>query len=166
MRRGRAALPAIALAFALTGCASPDPHAELARDLLESYEPLAACVSAGLADRSDFDGNLGEFVVNRGLDMQLQAIASRYLADGEDLSMLDHPQRVALVERTMRALARYTAEPAQGVEQVRRAMALVEAMSLTAFATGVDCAPSEALQQAMTRAEQALPPAGGAPAAP
>ena len=166
MRRGRAALPAIALAFALTGCASPDPHAELARDLLESYEPLAACVSAGLADRSDFDGNLGEFVVNRGLDMQLQAIASRYLADGEDLSMLDHPQRVALVERTMRALARYTAEPAQGVEQVRRAMALVEAMSLTAFATGVDCAPSDALEQAMTRAEQALLPADGAPAAP
>ena len=166
MRRGAATL-AIAAAIALGGCAGArDPYAEVAGSVIEAYEPLATCVSKGLAGRDDFAGNLGEFVVNRGLDTQLQAISAKYLGESADLTVLDHPRRVALVDRTMKALARYTAEPAQGAEQVRRAMALVEAMSLTAFATGVDCAPSDALEQAMTRAEQALPPADGAPAAP
>ena len=165
----RRAWTAVALvAAAAAGCrgAAPDAHAEMTATLMAHYEPLATCVTSALATRRDFDGNLGAFIVDSGQDVQLQAISQRYLGTTAEPAEGDRPTRVAAANTTMQALARYAGEPAEGPGRVRRTMALVEGMSLTAFATGIDCAPSEALQQTMMSAEQAYPASREAPATP
>ena len=133
---------ALAAVVVLAGCSRTGPHERMIVELADAYRPYRDCIVEALKVRPDFVGRLGAMVVAKDLDGRVRDIRSRYLG-APDAAAAPLADDAAAVDADLAALAAFAAAQPPGTpfdaDAVRRQMAMVETLEVTALATGVSC---------------------------
>jgi len=147
------------LAVGLAACgprAGQDPNTRMVVELSTAFKPYADCVDQELRARTDFDGQLAEMVVARGLDARLDALATMHLKSAPAAEGMEEVERVDMARQQLADLGRhgssFGAMP-PGPEQVRRTVAVVDTMMLIAAATDVTCSIPDDLTRSMEKSK-------------